>query len=87
MPEVILFRGRPGVGKTLLSDRISALCNLPIIRKDDLYDMTASFLIDHEQRNKVSYGILFKILETNKWVAGRTVLDFPFHPQPINYGF
>lgn len=79
MPEVILFRGRPGVGKTTLSDRLSARLNLPILRKDDLYDEIARFNEVHEQRNQISYGILFKMLETNSVMNGRFIVDFPFN--------
>ncbi|WP_282941428.1 AAA family ATPase [Paenibacillus sp. RC67] len=79
MPEIILLRGRPGVGKTTISNQLSSRLNLPVIRKDDFYDATAAYLKDHEQRNKICYGILFQFLETNKNVEGRWILDFPFN--------
>ncbi|MNI15475.1 adenylate kinase [compost metagenome] len=81
MSEIILFRGRPGVGKTTLSDHLSTQLNVPIIRKDDFYDVVAAYNDHHDQRNKVSYGILFKILESNKKINGRFILDFPFNQE------
>lgn len=81
MAELILFRGRPGVGKTTISDLLSAKLNIPIIRKDDFYDIIAEYNPDHEQRNRMSYGILYQLLETNSRVDQSLVLDFPFNKQ------
>jgi broad-specificity NMP kinase len=77
--EVILLRGRPGVGKTTISNRLSSELNVPIIRKDDFYDVIANYNEDHEQRNKVAYGILFRLLQTNANTNMRYILDFPFN--------
>jgi len=81
MAEVVLFRGRPGVGKTTLSNRLSSQLNIPIIRKDDFYDTIAFYNDHHEQRNKISYGILFRLLQTNASIDTRTILDFPFNKE------
>jgi tRNA uridine 5-carbamoylmethylation protein Kti12 len=81
LSDIILFRGRPGVGKTTISDRLSSQLNIPIIRKDDFYDVVAGYNDVHDQRNKVSYGILFRILESNKKMNGRFILDFPFNQE------
>jgi len=77
--EIILFRGRPGVGKTTISDRLSYELKVPVIRKDDYYDVIANYNENHEQRNKVSYGILFRLLQTNAGTNMRYILDFPFN--------
>lgn len=79
MGEIILFRGRPGVGKTAVSDALSAHHNIPIIRKDDFYDVIAVFNPDHGQRNRMSYDILYRILDTNLRIQTRFILDFPFN--------
>ncbi|OPA75096.1 hypothetical protein BVG16_21020 [Paenibacillus selenitireducens] len=81
MSDIILFRGRPGVGKTTISDQLSSQLHIPIIRKDDFYDVIAGYHDDHEQRNKVSYGILFRLLESNKKMNGSFILDFPFNQE------
>jgi adenylate kinase family enzyme len=77
--EVILLRGRPGVGKTTISDRLSAELNIPIFRKDDMYDIIAGYNDDHNQRNRMCYAILRQMLRTNAVVQGRLLLDFPFN--------
>lgn len=79
MPQIILVRGRPGVGKTAISDRLSKLLSATIIRKDDYYDMVAAYVESHESRNKISYAMLFQFLETNRYVKGQWILDFPFN--------
>ncbi|CAG7599863.1 hypothetical protein PAESOLCIP111_00346 [Paenibacillus solanacearum] len=79
MGEVILLRGRPGVGKTVISNRLGSRLHAPVIRKDDFYDVIAGYNDNHEQRNKVSYGILFRLLDTNAQAPSRFILDFPFN--------
>ncbi|WP_256865340.1 AAA family ATPase [Paenibacillus sp. 32352] len=78
---MILVRGRPGVGKTAISNRLSKHLHLPILRKDDFYDAAALYVKEHEHRNKISYGILFQFLETNSKADGSWILDFPFNRQ------
>ncbi|SEB91869.1 AAA family ATPase [Paenibacillus sp. GP183] len=81
MAKVILLRGRPGVGKTTISNRLGSDLNIPIIRKDDFYDVIANYNEDHEQRNKVSYGILYRLLQTNACSNVQYILDFPFNKE------
>ncbi|HWC57565.1 MAG TPA: AAA family ATPase [Candidatus Paceibacterota bacterium] len=75
---VILFRGRPGVGKSAVSDAFAKERKLPILRKDDIYDSTSVYVEDHIIRNKISYDSLFRILESNTSSGTSLVLDYPF---------
>jgi len=75
---IILFRGRPGVGKSTISDEFSKERKLPILRKDDIYDSTASYIDDHVVRSKISYDSLFKILESNIFSGTSIILDYAF---------
>jgi|GEM_PF-824628 len=75
---IILFRGRPGVGKSTVSNAFAKERKLPIFRKDDIYDSAASYVEDHLVRNKISYDSLFKILESNISSGTRIILDYPF---------
>lgn len=76
--KIILFRGRPGTGKTTLSNAFAKMCHFPIFRKDDIYDSLYLHLDEHDKRSKLSYEILYKILETNLNNNSTFILDFPF---------
>lgn len=65
MGKVIVFRGKAGVGKTTISNEVGKQLNIPIIRKDDIYDSIATYITNHENRNKACYDTLHKILESN----------------------
>ena len=76
--KLILFRGRPGAGKTTVANSLSKETNMPILRKDDIYDVASEFIEDHQTKNKISYGSLYKILESNIQTEGTFILDYPF---------
>lgn len=76
--KIILFRGRPGSGKTTLTHAYATKTNLPIIRKDDLYDPIARFVPEQLNRNIISHDILYRILESNAHTDATFILDFGF---------
>jgi adenylate kinase family enzyme len=76
--QLILFRGRPGTGKTTMSDLLSAKINVPVIRKDDIYDLVAGLTESHELRNKISHNIIYSILKSNSHNSSTLILDCPF---------
>ncbi len=78
---IILFRGRPGVGKSTISDAFAKERKLPVLRKDDIYDSAAAYIENTTTRNKISYDSLFKILESNTASATSIILDYPFQKE------
>lgn len=76
--QIILFRGRPGVGKTTLTNEYIKHHPCFLIRKDDLYDIASEVLIKHSDRNKVAYNGLYKMLHTNAASSVSVILDYPF---------
>lgn len=76
--KIILFRGRPGAGKTTVSNELAKKTSAPILRKDDIYDVAAQYVLEHQIRNKVSYGALYAILESNIGTDCVFILDYPF---------
>ncbi|MFT9496526.1 AAA family ATPase [Anaerosolibacter sp.] len=79
MGKVIVFRGKAGVGKTTISNEAGKKLNIPIIRKDDIYDSIATYIINHENRNKACYDTLHKILESNILNGLDVIVDAGFH--------
>ena len=76
--KLILFRGRPGTGKTYLSNLLSSKIGAPILRKDDIYDVISVLDPEHQRRNNITYKLLYAILKTNKHGSPTLILDFPF---------
>jgi tRNA uridine 5-carbamoylmethylation protein Kti12 len=79
--KIILFRGRPGTGKTTLSHLFAEQTNFPILRKDDFYDPISLYVNEHRDRNKLCHEILYSVLESNKHSDATFVLDFAFQNQ------
>lgn len=76
--KLILFRGRPGVGKTLLSELLSKQLDIPVLRKDDIYDNIAFLNADHGLRNKAAHDVLYAIFKSNVHSSSQFILDFAF---------
>ena len=84
MPRIILFRGKPGVGKTTLSNAVSKRLGIAVIRKDDIYDALAEFVGEHSVRNDICQQTMFRILSTNIQNGVDTIVDHSLHyPNPI----
>lgn len=77
--KAIVFRGKVGVGKTTISNAVSQTLNIPVIRKDDIYDSLAAYVEGHEIRNSACYDILYKIIETNLSNGLDVIVDAGFH--------
>ena len=76
--KIILFRGRPGTGKTTLTHAFAERTHFAVLRKDDIYDPVSEYIKEHSDRNKASHGILYKILESNIHSGTTFILDFAF---------
>lgn len=76
--KIILFRGRPGSGKTTLSHAFAEKTHFPILRKDDFYDPVSNYIEEHQKRNILSHNILYKVLQSNTHTETTFILDFAF---------
>jgi len=76
--KIVLFRGRPAVGKSTLANALAAQTMLSLLSKDALYDPLALFIEKHQDRNKAVHNVLYSILEQNKDREITFILDFPF---------
>lgn len=59
MPNLIIMKGKPGVGKTALSDELAKKLNYPVIHKDEINDLVFPAL----GANKESSELVYKILD------------------------
>jgi predicted kinase len=75
---LILFRGRPGTGKTTMSNLLATKINVPVIRKDDIYDQLTLLSGTHDLRNKTTFNIIYSILISNIHNSSTLILDCPF---------
>lgn len=79
MGKIIVIRGKAGVGKTTISNELGKKLNMPVIRKDDIYDSIAPHVDNHEDRNKACYNTLYKILDSNIVNGVDIIVDAGFH--------
>jgi hypothetical protein len=65
MGKLYIFRGKAATGKSVITDLISKEFNICVLRKDDIYDMLDEKDLDHASKNRLSYNILAKMINTN----------------------
>ncbi|WP_432663960.1 AAA family ATPase [Wukongibacter baidiensis] len=82
MSKIFLFRGKAATGKTTITDLLSNELNVAILRKDDIYDKLSVFNLEHSEKNKASYDILEKILQTNIDTNSNLILDVSLAHNP-----
>ena len=75
MGKLYIFRGKAATGKTVLTDLLSLELKISVIRKDDIYDMLSEEDMDHTIKNKMSYDILAKIINTNLKTNCKMIVD------------
>ena len=62
--KVYIFRGKSATGKTTLTNKLSQKLNIPILRKDDIFDTLSKYETDIAILNSASYDILAKQIQT-----------------------
>lgn len=65
MNTIFLFRGKAATGKTTITDLLGRKLNIPVLRKDDIYDELSKYDFEHSQKNESSYNILARLIQTN----------------------
>ena len=74
MGHIYIFRGIAGTGKTTLSNMLAGKLQIPVIRKDDIWDA----LPDTENEivnNPICYNILCSIVQTNLDLHTNFIVD------------
>ena len=62
--NIYIFRGKSATGKTTLTNMLSRKINLPVLRKDDIFDQLSKHETDIPVLNSASYDILAKQIQT-----------------------
>lgn len=63
--NIYFFRGISATGKTTLSNIISRRTNIPVLRKDDIFDALSGHITDRTLLNRASYDILAHQIQTS----------------------
>lgn len=62
--NIYIFRGKSATGKTTLANILSRRLNIPVLRKDDIFDSLSKHETDIDILNSASYDILAKQIQT-----------------------
>lgn len=62
--NIYIFRGKSATGKTTLTNILSKKLNVPVLRKDDIFDALSNHESDTAILNSASYDILAKQIQT-----------------------
>lgn len=76
MANVIVVRGKAGVGKTTLAKALGKRLNTMVVHKDDIYDSVAVFLTDRNARNQICFDVLHQLLQSALSCEADIIIDF-----------
>ena len=75
--NIYIFRGKSATGKTALTNMLSEKINVPVLRKDDIFDRLAEYEADISVLNAASYDILAKQIQTCIYNKSDIIVDVP----------
>jgi len=71
MTQLIVFKGKPGVGKSTIASAFAQKINCPVIHKDDINDIIFAKFGANKESSELSYNIILyfvaNLLKTNKF--------------------
>lgn len=79
MPSIYFFRGKAATGKTTITNILSNKINVPVLRKDDIFDVISHYIKDNSQVNSISYDLLSKLIQTNINNKTDIIVDIGLH--------
>lgn len=82
MSNIIIFRGKAATGKTFITNILSKKLNIPVIRKDDIYDTLSMYNLEHSINNSATYDIIAKIIQTNIDTGADLIVDISLAHTP-----
>ena len=85
--NIYILRGKSATGKTTLTDMLSRKINVPVLRKDDIFDQLSKRETDIAVLNSVSYDILAKQIQTCIDNQSDVIVDIALQHTPSLSGF
>lgn len=80
--NIYIFRGKSATGKTTLSDMLSRKINIPVLRKDDIFDELSKHEKDISILNAASYDIIARQMQTCINNGTDIIVDIALHHTP-----
>lgn len=65
MASIYFFRGKAATGKTTITNILSKEINVAVLRKDDVFDVLSPYIGDNSNKNRITYDLLAKLIQTN----------------------
>lgn len=54
MSNIYFFRGKAATGKTTISNKLSKKINVPVLRKDDIFNKISKYIDDNSLNNNIT---------------------------------
>lgn len=80
--NIYIFRGKSATGKTTLTNVLSRKLNVPVLRKDDIFDSLSKYETDIKMLNSISYDIIAKQIQTCIDNKSDIIVDIALHHTP-----
>lgn len=80
---IIIFRGKAATGKTMISNELSKRKSIPILRKDDIFDILLRNAIDVSAANTATYDIMADIIQSHIETKSDLIVDIALSHTPF----
>lgn len=80
--NIYIFRGKSATGKTTLTNILSQMLNIPVLRKDDIFDSLSKYETDISILNSASYDVLAKQVQSCIDNQSDVIIDIALQHMP-----
>ncbi len=74
MKDLILLKGKPGVGKSTIASLLAKKINCPVLHKDDLNDLVFSFFGANSKTSGLVYEIIGYFVKNLSTIVERSIV-------------
>lgn len=79
---ILFLRGKAATGKSMIADELGRVKGIPVIRKDDMFDILLNNKIDRELANSISYDIMISTIQKHIDVNSDVIVDIGLSHTP-----